>query len=110
MERKKHMIECYDRIYSENGCFKEKWDGKIAIEYKVPKYLRVFFDCFKGKPPMRVLELGAGNGEVSELIKKKNPGFIKSYVATEISKEGVKKLKEQGFKDYQSDAQDLSRF
>jgi ubiquinone/menaquinone biosynthesis C-methylase UbiE len=59
---------------------------------------------------MDVLELGAGNGEVSELIRRESPKFIRSYVATELSREGVKKLRQKGFKAFEIDAQDLSRF
>jgi ubiquinone/menaquinone biosynthesis C-methylase UbiE len=110
MEKKQDMIRCYDSIYSTESNFKEAWDGRIAVIYKVPKYLKIFFRRFRGKPAMDVLELGAGNGEVSELIRKQGPSFIKSYVATEISKEGVKKLREKGFKAFEVDAQDLSRF
>jgi len=110
MEKKQDMIRCYDSIYSTESNFKEAWDGRIAVVYKVPKYLRIFFRRFKAKPAMDVLELGAGNGEVSELIRKQNPLFIRSYVATELSKEGVKKLRQKGFKAFEVDAQDLSRF
>lgn len=110
MEKKQDMIRCYDQLYSRSTNFKEEWDGRIAIEYKVPKYLKTFISAFRGKAPMDVLELGAGNGEVSELIRKENPRFIRSYVATELSKEGVKKLRIKGFKAFEMDAQDLSRF
>lgn len=104
------MIKCYDQLYSSTTNFKEEWDGKIAVEYKVPKYIKTFLSTFRGKAPMDVLELGAGNGEVSELIRKENPRFIRSYVATELSREGVRKLREKGFKAFEVDAQDLSRF
>jgi len=110
MEKKQGMIKCYDQLYSTTSNFKEEWDGRIATEYKVPKYIRTFLSTFRGKAPMDVLELGAGNGEVSELIRRENPRFIKSYVATELSREGVKKLREKGFKAFEVDAQDLSRF
>jgi len=108
VEKKKGMIKCYDKLYSETSNFKEEWDGKMATEYKVPKYISVFMKNFSGKKAMRVLELGAGNGEVSELINNKK--FIKEYVASEISASGVKQLKKKGFEAYKVDAQDLSRF
>jgi len=100
----------YDELYSKEGSFKETWDGKIATIYKVPKYIQVFIDTFQHKEPMDVLELGAGNGEVSEQIIKQNPKFIKRYVTTDLSKVGVEKLIEKGFESYQVDAQDLARF
>lgn len=105
-----NMTQCYEKIYSEEGSFKEKWDGKIATEYKVPKYIRIFWKAYRNEKPMNVLELGAGNGEVSELILAQCSKFIKSYTVTEISKAGVKRLKQKGFKVHQVDAIDLSRF
>ena len=59
MEKKQHMIRCYDQLYSTTSNFKEQWDGRIATEYKVPKYIKTFISTFRGKAPMDVLELGA---------------------------------------------------
>lgn len=90
------MIEKYDKIYKDTECFKEMWDGKIGMEYKIPKYIRIFTNKFRHKRSMNVLELGAGNGEVSELLRGLE--FIKEYTATELSKEGVRRLSKRDLK------------
>ncbi len=54
-----HMVKCYGEQFSRKGSFKENWDGQIALKYKSPKYIDLFFKEFKNLKNISVLELGA---------------------------------------------------
>jgi len=107
MARKQSTISEYDRLYSQEGSFNETWDGKISTVYKIPKYLNIFFDEFKNYKGLTFLELGAGNGEITELILRKKPKFVKRYIATELSSVGVRKMREKGIEAYKMDVNKL---
>ena len=87
------MIDSYDRLYKGDN-FHRIWEGEISLRYKVPKYASLFADRFKNYDNLSILELGAGEGYLTKLIMEKLK--YKKYVATEISDEGVKRLKEKG--------------
>ena len=107
MATKQSTISEYDRLYSQEGSFNETWDGKISTVYKIPKYLNIFFDEFKNYKGLTFLELGAGNGEITELILRKKPKFVKRYIATELSSVGVRKMREKGIEAYKMDVNKL---
>tara|TARA_B100000315_G_C14491769_1_gene547938 strand:- start:110 stop:835 length:726 start_codon:yes stop_codon:yes gene_type:complete len=103
--RKDSMIKYFDKTYSKENSYREQLDG-LTSKYKLNKYLNVFFSSLKlDKDKIRILELGAGDGEVSLLINKKKK--FESYVATEYSFDGVKRLKEKGFQSLQMSAMNI---
>jgi len=99
------MKDVYDKLFKKEKTFREEWEGRIGIEYRVPKEISYIINFLKGKKNLTILELGAGDGYTSKIIiNALNP---KKYVATEFSKEGVKKIKKRGIKAIQMDATDL---
>jgi SAM-dependent methyltransferase len=106
-EKKKVMKEYYDDIFGKEIRFREQWEGKIGVDYKVPKEIGYLTDFLKNKKPreMSMLELGAGDGYSSmKIIKALKP---KRYVATELSDEGVKKIRSLGIEARKMDATSL---
>ena len=107
LTKKKVMKKYYDNLFSEDISFREKWEGKIGINYRVPKEVSYLINFLKNKnlKNLSILELGAGDGlSTNMIIKSLNP---KKYIATELSAEGVKKLKRKGIKAIQMDATSL---
>jgi len=100
------MVNVYDKLFKKDNTFREEWEGRIGVEYRVPKEVGYLIDFLKGKNNLTILELGAGDGYTSEIIiKALKP---KQYIATEFSKEGVKKIKKKGIKAIQMDAAKLA--
>ncbi|OGZ24001.1 MAG: hypothetical protein A2896_01525 [Candidatus Nealsonbacteria bacterium RIFCSPLOWO2_01_FULL_43_32] len=102
-ERQKRMVDSYDQFYRGNN-FHQIWEGEISLRYKVPKYASLFTEYFRDKNPT-ILEVGAGDGYLTKLIMEKLN--CRKYVATEISDEGVKRLKEKGIEALKMDAEKL---
>jgi len=109
-KRKEVMKDYYDELFSDVLSFREKWEGKIAIKYRVPKEVGYLIDFLKDKEPNKrsILEIGAGDGFSSKMII--NALKPKKYVATDLSEEGVKKIKSLGIEAKQADATDLKGF
>lgn len=100
------MKNIYDKLFQKDKIFREQWEGRVGIEYRVPKEVKYLIKSFKGKKNLTILELGAGDGYTSKLIiNALNP---KKYVATEYSIEGVKKIKKRGIQALQMDATKLT--
>lgn len=97
------VVKNYDKLYQEDN-FHRIWEGEISLRYKVPKYASLFADYFRDQNPT-ILELGAGEGYLTKLIMGKLE--YKKYVATEISDEGVKRLKEKDIEALQMNAEKL---
>lgn len=97
------MIDAYNQLYRGNN-FHQIWEGEISLSYKVPKYASLFARHFQGKNPT-ILEVGAGDGYLTKLIMEKIN--FRKYVATEISDEGVKRLKEKNIEALKMDAEKL---
>lgn len=104
LAKKEVMKDYYDKLFCNEIPFRELWEGKIGIEYKVPKEVGYLIDFLKNKNPkdLSILEIGAGDGFSSgKIIKALQP---KKYVATELSAEGIKKLIAKGIEAKQMDA------
>jgi|TARA_B100001971_G_C18251994_1_gene579010 SAM-dependent methyltransferase len=102
--QKKRIISSYDKLYQKDN-FRLSWEGEISLKYKIPKYVSLFLNQFKNLENLEILELGAGDGSITELIMKQLK--YKRYIATEISEEGVKKLKNKNIDASMMDAMDL---
>ena len=98
------IVENYNKLYRGDENFHRIWEGEISLKYKVPKYASLFADYFRDKNPT-ILELGAGEGYLTKLIMEKLK--YERYVATEISDEGVKRLREKGVEALKMDAEKL---
>ncbi|MFH1850482.1 MAG: methyltransferase domain-containing protein [archaeon] len=102
---KKSMIDLYDRLYSEEKPFREIWEGRIGVVYRVPKEVSFFLKYFSKEKRPSVLEVGAGDGTAYS-IAEKHMTFSR-YVLTEISKSAVDKLRSRGWSAEQMDSTDL---
>jgi len=106
----RRQVKSYDEIYSRGGdkpC-RYFWEGRIGLDYKLPKYLGYLFSLYSGCKSLSVLELGAGDGYHSKIVKRRL--CPEKYVATDISAEGVGKMRFKGLDARLADATDLSVF
>lgn len=105
--KKRVMTDYYDELFGEEVSFREKWEGKIALTYRVPKEVGQLIDFLKDKNPkdISILEIGAGDGFSSRLII--NALRPRRYVATDLSTKGVKKIKKLGIETSANDATSL---
>lgn len=100
----KEVMSVYDGLYKK-GEFRLTWECEISLKYKISRFVSLFIDCFKSYENLNILELGAGDGFLTELILKKLN--CKKYVATDLSAEGVKKIKKRKIKAFKMDAEKL---
>jgi len=105
--KKEVMKDYYDELYSEEMSFREKWEGKIGIDYKVPKEVGCLIDFLKDKDPsdLSILELGAGDGVSARMIIKDIKP--KRYVGVDLSKKAVENLRKKGIESQQMDVTSL---
>lgn len=108
-DREQRMTEFYNRHYSATGSFREAVEGRMWRRYKLPKYIRQLRRFSGYQPGWSVLELGAGNGELSVHIREALPDVAR-YVASEYTQPGVDALRARGFEAYQDDACALTRY
>lgn len=94
----KRMDSTYSSYYEEEFSFRDNWFGQINSKYILPKYFKQL-DDFINNPnaKLKILEIGAGDGEVTDKIRKERPNW--SITPTEPLKAAVEKLKQKGYKD-----------
>ncbi len=100
------MMQTYEALYAAEKSQRFQNEGWIGLEYRLPKYLSYFFGLYGKRTGLSVLELGAGNGEMHDLIMgdPRSKGMISRYVTTEYATAGVDCMKKKGIESYQSDA------
>jgi SAM-dependent methyltransferase len=100
------MSESYEALYSAEKSQRFENEGQIGLEYRLPKYLSYFFGLYGGLRDLSILELGAGNGEMHDLIMAdvRSRGMIARYVTTEQSPAGVACMAKKGIETMEADA------
>jgi len=100
------MAESYEALYGAEKSQRFENEGYIGLEYRLPKYLSYFFDLYGRERNLSVLELGAGNGEMHDLIMAdpRSRGMIGRYVASEHSEAGVALMQRKGIESVRADA------
>jgi len=100
------MAESYDALYGAEKSQRFENEGHIGLEYRLPKYLSYFFGLYGKERDLSVLELGAGNGEMHDLIMAdpRSRGMIARYVTTDQSEAGVELMKRKGIASVRADA------
>ena len=90
------MKKTYETYYQRSYSFRKNWFGKITESYIIPKYFSLL-EQFIGNTiiPITLLELGAGDGEITEIITNKRPNWY--MVPTEYTMAGVNSLRKHGF-------------
>lgn len=91
------MDETYNEYYENEYSFRNHWFGPITDNYILPNYYRWTNRFLHDLPASKIVELGAGDGEVTDLIKEHNPVWYNSITPTEVVEKGVTKLKEKGY-------------
>ena len=100
------MMQTYEALYAAEKSQRFQNEGWIGLEYRLPKYLSYFFKLYGSMKNISLLELGAGSGEMHDLIMtdRRSKGMISRYVTTEYSAAGVECMKKKGIESHQSDA------
>jgi hypothetical protein len=62
------MSANYDDIYKE-GSSRLAVEGLIGLRYRLPKYGRLLEQRYASAGPLDILEIGAGVGEMSRILK-----------------------------------------
>jgi hypothetical protein len=62
------MMQSYEALYAAEKSQRFQNEGWIGLEYRLPKYLSYFFRPLRAPSNLSILELGAGNGEMHDLI------------------------------------------
>ncbi len=92
------MNKTYNKYYEQGYSFRDDWFGPVTKEYILPKYIKLATAFIKNNnQKVSILELGAGDGEVTDLIREKRPKW--NIVPTEVVESAVKSLRKKGYKD-----------
>ncbi len=106
-KRKVTAEEYYDELFNSATFFREAWEGRIGVHYRIPKEIKYLVDFLKEKGKnLSILEVGAGDGLQSKMIK--DALRPKQYVVTDLSAGGVKKMGRMGIAGQRSDATSLA--
>lgn len=97
----------WDELFSQKLSERDARLGEKARNYIVQKYFSLFKEKILKKNKLRILELGAGRGEITRQILSEGGSHIKKYIATELMKSGVSGLRHMGVDAQQMDAQKL---
>lgn len=84
----------FDRLYAK-GSSRLANEGLIGVRYRLPKAVSMLTDRFKDAPPLEVLEIGAGVGEVARLLHRSGLK-IKRYVGVEYSFHAARRMRQRG--------------
>ena len=104
----KDIVGEYENIYGSSDSFRRQWEGEISIRYKLPKYTEIFAKEFiEREKPTSILEIGAGDGEMTERVVEACKGRMSLYVSSEISSAGAAKISRRGIKVFQASALDI---
>lgn len=91
------MDATYNQYYETEFSFRKHWFGDITSSYILPNYYRWTNRFLHDLSGCKIVELGAGDGEVTDLIKSHQPTWYQSITPTEVVAEGVNKLVEKGY-------------
>lgn len=94
----------YRELYAEGVSSRYASEGYVGLHYRLPKFAKLFCDAFSSKGPLDVLELGAGIGEMHDLITKTCPLCLASYTVSELAQEAVDMMAARGLRAVRLDA------
>ncbi len=76
-------------LHTKGSSWRKTLVGEISDFYTIPKYQSLFKQYFAQARDLEVLELGAGNGDLTKKLVQNNPQVIKRYVVTEQYEEAL---------------------
>src|SRR5215467_4788224 len=97
----------WEHIHSQDTSWRKKLVGDISDVFIIPRYVKLFYDTFGAGLGQEFLEVGSGNGDMSQAILAANYGVIRRYVVSEYFEEGVNWLRKLGLEAVRADAQNL---
>jgi len=91
------MHATYDERYTSGWSFRDHWFGDITERYILPSYYR-WTDAFLGDlEPSSIVELGAGDGEMTDLIRARSPRWLGTITPTDVVAAGAARLRAKGY-------------
>ncbi|HEV3331554.1 MAG TPA: class I SAM-dependent methyltransferase [Bryobacteraceae bacterium] len=94
-------------IHRKDASWRKQLIGEINDIFVVPRYVKLFYDTFGGRLGQTFLEVGSGNGDLSQAVLAANRGEIGSYTVSDYTPGTVAWLRELGLNAIQADAQAL---
>ena len=99
------MHATYGDRYARAWSFRDHWFGDITWRYILPNYYRWTDAFLHDLPPSSIVELGAGDGEMTDIIRAKGPAWSASITPSDVVEAGAARLRAKGYaKARQADA------
>jgi ubiquinone/menaquinone biosynthesis C-methylase UbiE len=92
------MAATYDARYAEAWSFRDNWFGDISRRYILPNYYRWTDAFLRDLPPASLVELGAGDGEMTDLIQTRRPAWCASITPSDVVEAGAERLRAKGYR------------
>ena len=91
------MVATYDARYSSTWSFRDNWFGDISRQYILPNYYRWTDAFLRDLSPSTVVELGAGDGEVTDIIRERRPAWCAATTPSDVTEAGAERLRAKGY-------------
>jgi SAM-dependent methyltransferase len=91
------MVATYDARYSSAWSFRDNWFGDISRQYILPNYYRWTDAFLRETPPSTVVELGAGDGEMTDIIRERRPTWCAAITPSDVTEAGAERLRAKGY-------------
>ena len=91
------MRTTYGERYATGWSFRDHWFGDITWRYILPNYYR-WTDAFLADlGPSAIVELGAGDGEMTDIIRDAGARWLGSLTPTDVVPAGAARLRAKGY-------------
>lgn len=91
------MVATYDARYAGAWSFRDNWFGDISRRYILPNYYRWTDVFLRDRPPASVVELGAGDGEMTDIIQERRPAWCAAITPSDVVEAGAERLRAKGY-------------
>jgi len=91
------MDATYGERYATAWSFRDNWFGDISRRYILPNYYKWTDAFLRDLPPSSVVELGAGDGEMTDLIRDRRPAWCAAITPTDVVEAGAERLRTKGY-------------
>jgi len=91
------MDATYGERYATAWSFRDNWFGDISRRYILPNYYRWTDAFLRDLPPSSVVELGAGDGEMTDLIRERRPAWCAALTPSDVVEAGAERLRGKGY-------------
>jgi len=91
------MRATYGARYASGWSFRDHWFGDLASRYILPNYYRWTDAFLRDLGPSAIVELGAGDGEMTDIIRDRGPRWLGSITPTDLVPAGAARLRAKGY-------------